>query len=66
MARINKLIGSGGVIIAERITAIIMASLRYFRRKSGVKRPIDENKKEITGNSKTKPEPRISASTKLK
>ena len=63
---INKLIGSGGVIIPDRITVPAIASLLYWRKNLGVIRPIEENKKEATGNSKIRPEPIISAKTKLK
>ena len=63
---IIKLIGSGGVIMADKITVPIIASLLYCRKNLGLIRPIDEKRKEATGNSKIAPEPIISASTKLK
>lgn len=63
---IIKLIGSGGVIIADKTTVPIIASLRYCRKNLGLIRPIDEKRKEATGNSKIAPEPIINASTKLK
>ena len=48
---IIKLIGSGGVIIADKTTVPIIASLRYCRKNLGLIRPIDEKRKEATGNS---------------
>ena len=63
---IIKLIGSGGVIIADNMTVIIIASLLYFLKKSGVTIPMDEKRNEATGNSKITPEPIIIAKTKLK
>ena len=47
---IIKLIGSGGVIIAERITVTAIASLLYVFKNSGLINPIEENKKDATGN----------------
>tara|TARA_Y200000002_G_C22184502_1_gene456603 strand:+ start:293 stop:547 length:255 start_codon:yes stop_codon:yes gene_type:complete len=63
---IIKLIGSGGVMIADKITVPIIASLLYCLKKAGFIKPMDENKKEATGNSKIIPEPIINAKTKLK
>ena len=63
---IIKLIGSGGVIIADNITVIIIASLRNFLKKLGVIIPIDEKRNDATGISKIIPEPIINAKTKLK
>ena len=63
---IIKLIGSGGVIIADNTTVIIIASLLYCLKKSGVTIPMDEKRNETTGNSKITPEPIINAKTKLK
>ena len=63
---IIKLIGSGGVIIADNITVIIIASLRNLLRKLGVIIPIDEKRNDATGISKITPEPIINAKTKLK
>ena len=63
---IIRLIGSGGVIIADKITVLIIASLLYCLKKLGVTMPIDEKRKEATGNSKTMPDPMIKAKTKLK
>lgn len=63
---IIKLIGSGGVIIADNMMVIIIASLLYFLKKSGVTIPMDEKRNEATGNSKITPEPIINAKTKLK
>ena len=63
---IIKLIGSGGVIIADSITVTIIASLRNLLRKLGVIIPIDEKRNDATGISKIKPEPIINAKTKPK
>ena len=61
-----RLIGSGGVIIAERTTVIAIASLLYVFKNSGLINPIEENKNDATGNSKINPAPIINDSTKLK
>ena len=63
---IIKLIGSGGVIIADSITVTIIASLRNLLKKLGVIIPIDEKRNDATGISKITPEPIINAKTKLK
>ena len=62
---IIKLIGSGGVIIAANITVIIIASLLYCLKKSGVTIPMDEKRNETTGNSKITPEENLGSSVKL-
>ena len=62
---IIKLIGSGGVIIADSITATIIP-LRNLLKKLGVIIPIDEKRNDATGISKITPEPIINAKTKLK
>ena len=54
---IIKLIGSGGVIIADSITVTIIASLRNLLKKLGVIIPIDEKRNDATGISKITPEP---------
>ena len=61
-----KLIGSGGVIIADKITVPIIASLLYCRKNLGLIIPIDEKINEATGSSKITPEPIINSMTKLK
>ena len=63
---IIKLIGSGGVIIADSITVTIIASLRNLLKKLGVIIPMDEKRNDATGISKITPEPIINAKTKLK
>ena len=63
---IIKLIGSGGVIIADNITVTIIASLRNLLKKLGVIIPMDEKRNDATGISNITPEPIINAKTKLK
>ena len=63
---IIKLIGSGGVIIAESITVIAIASLLYVFKNAGLINPIEENKNDATGSSNIKPAPIIKERTKLK
>jgi len=56
MATIIWLTMSGGVITAESIKTIIKANFRYFRRISGVTKPIFVRIYIIIGNSKTIPQ----------